>query len=707
MSGIINGLNPNSAFLPELLSFTDHSNLKSLIGAQSSGEEKVQLSEFEQKGLVKKIKKWNDILDQKLEENRYTPQGLQRLKDLAHGILYDQSSNAAKSSIIRAKLRCGKISNVKIDKALDRFDELMLRIDTTPILSDKLNEQPSSNFFPFFQNPIGFLHHPMFPSPVFVDEKLKNKVDAKKNELQLRLLSQQFIYLNSTYDKEWKKDLIQALELLDNEEKVKNVVKVLNDEQILFILTLGFEYAEDSWKIPLFIGSVPLEKLEKALRSLNNEQLHSINLKLCKMHGSHYLEEQVDAFLAMIASQLEEQKNMVDEIRAVKITNPELLETFFKGLLENRIFLKRLSRLMETHSDGHINEQIVELLKHIERWEQKLEPLARLQKLNQIFLPLSSEQNPTTWKLQLSDEFESLALKEEVQIVTQTLSFEQTHYLYEFCFTNQNNRWKLPYFIASMPYVHLEKILASTTNKYLTQLNGILSEESKDAKIWFNNNFSCQPFINRCNSWGPEIDKLTERLRRSDYVQKISFSDIKEIETLKQKILFSSRSLKALRELLYSVLLNAESKFVIGELDDVYLTHISRLEPEGPHLPSAKGCVYDIIHRIVFHRELEDEDKRLDDKDEAVEILAFWRIATIDDYFNVNLLPGYTKDQIDDFKKSPDHNNPSILYNHSKKFLDKLGIKTIKDWKTLHIYNSQMLKEYLARPEIANQGLKK
>lgn len=189
----------------------------------------------------------------------------------------------------------------------------------------------------------------------------------------------------------------------------------------------------------------------------------------------------------------------------------------------------------------------------------------------------------------LVEAFKTLNSMDEIIAVTPTLTLEQITHILDHCFLEKENEWKLPYFLGSMPFNKLEKILLRNLAQpdLLKSLNAILCKIDDAAREWLDKAFCVLSvdFVLINTRKKDEIDALNRefRLRLELEPQKISFEDILKIGRLERNIHKHWQALKNLRILINRVLPDPETNHVLCELDKEYQLLLKRLNDEGPH----------------------------------------------------------------------------------------------------------------------------
>ena len=217
------------------------------------------------------------------------------------------------------------------------------------------------------------------------------------------------------------------------------------------------------------------------------------------------------------------------------------------------------------------------------------------ERISQKFSNLTKQENPL-WQQQLSDAFNNLTCIEEIRICTPTLNIEQIMHILNHCFIEENNAWKLSYFLGSLTFIKIEKALLRVLaqSDLLQALNEILRKIDDPAREWLDKIFCTlsADFVLITNRKKDEIDELNRqfRFRLENEPDKITWNDILAIGTLAENINKHWQALKNLRILINRVLPDPETNHVLCELDKEYQLLLKRLSDEGPHLETDGSC---------------------------------------------------------------------------------------------------------------------
>ena len=247
------------------------------------------------KTLRQRIKVWNSILENEREEALYKPGKLIALQSIAKKIF----SNNKTSSLIRNKLSEMQLEDKKLEKALARFDEMVDRILTSIPLQATRSESPVSSshtisirsasiLMPKF-NMLPLLEYKprIVLSQSEIDDISAESTEKRSEQAKKRVIHN-FSSMNKNDDPSWQQHLAEAFQSLNNSDEIKALGPILTLEQVVHILAHCFAEKENAWKLPFFIGSIPFNRLAKALlRDLAQpELLQSLNDILCKIDGA-------------------------------------------------------------------------------------------------------------------------------------------------------------------------------------------------------------------------------------------------------------------------------------------------------------------------------------------------------------------------------------------------------------------------------------
>jgi len=320
------------------------------------------------------------------------------------------------------------------------------------------------------------------------------------------------------------------------------------------------------------------------------------------------------------------------------------------------------------------------------------------------------------WVSKLLKEFISLTTVEEIVAVGAKISTFQAVNLIGQTIKYSDHFWKLVYLIASLKPETFKGVIHGLDKDHLEHLNLLILKSTPETKKFFINAFNLkykQFFRLACNQLKNEIDKICgdfHDLDRND----LSRIKINEIVDLTDRAVLDKEIINKLPIILRNVKIQSTSKLLFFEdLIKEHQSYVLRLTVHSEKDEYPAGCVWPLLYRTVFScNEINNDqssnsisnessndlsDDIFDDDCTVDMIFGDWNIVYTNDYRDIGIFA-----EISDEDLGRAQINGSSVSSHSIAYalLNVVGITTVSSLKHLHIYNRNMLKQYLNRAEI-------
>lgn len=202
-----------------------------------------------------------------------------------------------------------------------------------------------------------------------------------------------------------------------------------------------------------------------------------------------------------------------------------------------------------------------------------------------------------SWKKELLEAYVKLEKLDEIISVVQSLTDEQAMVLSRSAMTDARMAERLPRFLVSLPYSHIEHIL-SQHRLNLNALNEKLKASPDIQQEWFKKLFIKfrQSVVDACNASKIDIDNFNKALRFIEpaEISRTHLNRIKELEAIIQQHV---KTLGALHTLLADIDPEMDHLTVDG-LPPAYNSDLRRLSSKFSEI---SGSPFGIIYRKVFH----------------------------------------------------------------------------------------------------------
>lgn len=309
------------------------------------------------------------------------------------------------------------------------------------------------------------------------------------------------------------------------------------------------------------------------------------------------------------------------------------------------------------------------------------------------FLEMTPEKDRHNWATRLEDSILAIKEPQEIRMVSEILNTIQILEIIVLARENSALSSKIPIMLACLNYNVLQEVLLglSQDDLNLQNLNSLIkriTDQDQEIKKWIENEFYTirQTFVDTLNNSSLSIDMLSKRFRDHMYVHRITKEDLKDIDELLEIIKTQQTIVKTLQSLFKGILKDPETIKVLKEIDEAYTESIARLTQDSN--PNAKGRIFDIIDRNAFLAE------GYEDEDDAFECFALWSLVTPEALWRCGLL-GKLEEK--EFFEINSQNSFTELNKIALGNLMEAGISKIEDFKSLKIYNANLLKEYMSQ----------
>lgn len=248
---------------------------------------------------------------------------------------------------------------------------------------------------------------------------------------------------------------------------------------------------------------------------------------------------------------------------------------------------------------------------------------------------------------------------------------------------------KIPRIIVSLSKNVLFELLIGITNEQAAQVNKHL-QIVRNAE-WFTQKFKDirKEVAAFCNKQTDKINRLNEELRDLP-VSKISMNEVRAIENLRHEIFLARDAQLRLGILIKNVIIDIETKRLFyHELPQCYERLLARLSSHKDvhKVENVTGCPFGILFRNSF-QEYADFDES--DDSGLLSVICSWNLPHWTSWVDAGIM-----EKPDGELLAAWNADLSLAFQQGLKNLGELGLHSVNDLKQNHIYNSEMLIDYI------------
>lgn len=266
--------------------------------------------------------------------------------------------------------------------------------------------------------------------------------------------------------------------------------------------------------------------------------------------------------------------------------------------------------------------------------------------------------------------------------------------IFQYFLENSPEDWKIAFLFCSLNADTLIEVLPSFEATELDLIKTNISQEAEKNREWFDEAVKNQAksMQKGCKEVEGKVDALTVFFKKEDQFHEIN----RNVQEMDETALNLKLRLTAICEKLAKIY---DRKILEEKVFETLFSEVpKRYELLYKRLTAIEGAEENLVWSSIYDKTF--GTARLDDDDDATEVLREWSIFYPVDYWKSGLFGDITEPQFD---KLSEQCEPWELYKLGADNLSYLEIKQISDWKRLKIFNAITLRNYLIQQDVAKK----